>query len=50
MENLKKEINKELEILKELIKQEKDVEVKKQRKILDKLLSHKQFVYTILKI
>ncbi len=39
MENLKKEINKELEILKELIKQEKDVEVKKQRKILDKLLS-----------
>lgn len=39
MENLKKEINKELEILKELIKQEKDVEVKKQRKILDKLLN-----------
>ena len=39
MENLKKEINKELENLKELIKQEKDVEVKKQRKILDKLLS-----------
>lgn len=32
MENLKKEINKELEILKELIKQEKDVEVKNKEK------------------
>ncbi len=39
MENLKKEISKELEILKELIKRERDEEVKKQRKILDKLLN-----------
>lgn len=39
MENLKKEISKELEILKELIKQGRDEEVKKQRKILDKLLN-----------
>lgn len=39
MENLKKEISKELEILKELIKKERDDEVKKQRKILDKLLN-----------
>lgn len=39
MESLKKEISKELEILKELIKRERDEEVKKQRKILDKLLN-----------
>ena len=35
MEELKKEINN----LKELIKQEKDEEVKKQRKVVDKLLN-----------
>lgn len=39
MEELKKEINNQIEILKELIKQEKDEEVKKQRKIVDKLLN-----------
>ena len=38
MEELKKEINNQIEILKELIKQEKDEEVKKQRKVVDKLL------------
>ena len=36
---LKKEIEKELEILKELILQDKEEEVKKQKSILDKLLS-----------
>ena len=36
---LKKEIEQELEILKELIKQEKHEEVKKQKGILDKLLN-----------
>ena len=35
---LKNEIEKELEILKELIKQDKEKEVKKQKSILDKLL------------
>ena len=35
---LKKEIEKELEILKELIIQDKEKEVKKQKMILDKLL------------
>lgn len=35
---LKKEIERELEILMELIKEGKDEEVRKQRKILDKLL------------
>jgi hypothetical protein len=40
MEELKKEINNQIEILKELIKQEKDEEVKKQRKVVDKLLNH----------
>jgi len=39
MEELKKEINNQIEILKELIKQEKDEEVKKQRKVVDKLLN-----------
>lgn len=39
MENLKKEINKEIEILKELIIQRKDKEVRKQRKIVDRLLN-----------
>ena len=39
MEKLKKEINNQIEILKELIKQEKDEEVKKQRKVVDKLLN-----------
>ena len=39
MEELKKEINNQIEILKELIKQEKDEEVKKQRKGVDKLLN-----------
>lgn len=39
MENLKKEINKEIEILKELIRQGKDKEVRKQRKIVDRLLN-----------
>ena len=37
--DLKKEIEKELEILMTLIKEGKDEEVKKQRKILDKLLN-----------
>ena len=37
MEELKKEINNQIEILKELIKQ--DEEVKKQRKVVDKLLN-----------
>lgn len=36
---LKKEIERELEILMVLIKEEKDEEVRKQRKILDKLLN-----------
>lgn len=36
---LKKEIEKELEILKELIFQDKEEEVKKQKSILDKLLN-----------
>ncbi len=36
---LKKEIEKELEILKELILQDKEEEVKKQKSILDKLLN-----------
>ncbi len=36
---LKKEIEKELEILMLLIKEGKDEEVRKQRKILDKLLN-----------
>jgi len=36
---LKKEIERELEILMELIKEGKDEEVRKQRKILDKLLN-----------
>lgn len=36
---LKKEIEKELEILKELILQDKGEEVKKQKSILDKLLN-----------
>ena len=36
---LKKEIERELEILMLLIKEGKDEEVKKQRKILDKLLN-----------
>lgn len=36
---LKKEIERELEILMELIKKGKDEEVRKQRKILDKLLN-----------
>ena len=35
MEELKKEINNQIEIL----KQEKDEEVKKQRKVVDKLLN-----------
>ena len=39
MEELKKEINNQIEILKELIKQENDEEVKKQRKVVDKLLN-----------
>ena len=39
MENLKKEINKEIEILKELIIQGKGKEVRKQRKIVDRLLN-----------
>ena len=39
MEELKKEINNQIEILKELIRQEKDEEVKKQRKVVDKLLN-----------
>ena len=39
MEEVKKEINNQIEILKELIKQEKDEEVKKQRKVVDKLLN-----------
>ena len=39
MEELKKEINNQIEIIKELIKQEKDEEVKKQRKVVDKLLN-----------
>lgn len=39
MEELKKEISNQIEILKELIKQEKDEEVKKQRKVVDKLLN-----------
>ena len=39
MEELKKKINNQIEILKELIKQEKDEEVKKQRKVVDKLLN-----------
>ena len=39
MEELKKEINNQIEVLKELIKQEKDEEVKKQRKVVDKLLN-----------
>ena len=39
MEELKKEINNQREILNELIKQEKDEEVKKQRKVVDKLLN-----------
>ena len=39
MEELKKEINNQIEILKELIKHEKDEEVKKQRKVVDKLLN-----------
>ena len=39
MEELKKEINNQIEILKELINQEKDEEVKKQRKVVDKLLN-----------
>ena len=37
--DLKKEIEKELEILMILIKEEKEREVKIQRKILDKLLN-----------
>ena len=37
---LKKEIEKELEILMLLIKEGKDEEVRKQRKILDKLLNY----------
>ena len=37
--DLKKEIERELEILMLLIKEGKDEEVKKQRKILDKLLN-----------
>ena len=37
--DLKKEIERELEILILLIKEGKDEEVKKQRKILDKLLN-----------
>lgn len=36
---LKKEIERELEILMALIKEGKDEEVRKQRKILDKLLN-----------
>lgn len=36
---LKKEIERELEILMSLIKEGKDEEVRKQRKILDKLLN-----------
>ena len=36
---LKKEIERELEILMTLIKEEKDEEVRKQRKIVDKLLN-----------
>lgn len=36
---LRKEIEKELEILMVLIKEGKDEEVRKQRKILDKLLN-----------
>ena len=36
---LKKEIERELVILMELIKEGKDEEVRKQRKILDKLLN-----------
>lgn len=36
---LKKKIERELEILMELIKEGKDEEVRKQRKILDKLLN-----------
>ncbi len=36
---LRKEIEKELEILKILIKEGKDEEVRKQRKILDKMLN-----------
>jgi len=36
---LKKEIEKELEILMLLIKEGKDEEVRKQRKVLDKLLN-----------
>lgn len=36
---LKKEIEKELEILMLLIKEGKDEEIRKQRKILDKLLN-----------
>ena len=36
---LKKEIEKELEIVKELILQDKEEEVKKQKSILDKLLN-----------
>lgn len=36
---LKKEIERELEILMTLIKEEKDEEVRKQRKIVDNLLN-----------
>ena len=36
---LKKEIEKELEILKELILQDKEEEIKKKKSILDKLLN-----------
>jgi len=39
MEELKKEIQKQLEILNELIQQNEEKEVEKQRKILDKLLN-----------
>ena len=39
MEKLKKEIEKQLEILNELIKQNKEEEIKKQRKLVDELLN-----------
>ena len=39
MEKLKKEIEKQLEILNELIKQNNEEEIKKQRKLVDELLN-----------
>ena len=39
MEKLKKETEKQLEILNELIKQNNEEEIKKQRKLVDELLN-----------